>query len=205
LLQGLSDADARIRRACVLNLGKFKNDDGVANAIRNILVKGDPSYAVENAAMETYAGTGRADALELIKPYLGKPSHRDNTTIAALNALAATRKPEVFDTLLEWARPGHPSACRVAARRGLTVLAARSTLSDEHIHRAVQLFTETLEKEPGERTNVLTSLPGLGKLAAVALPAVEKLATEPSSWQAAAQTAARRLKAFAKPEESKKK
>ena len=117
LVQGLADKNAKIRVTCVLNLGKFKNDEGAVNAVRAILAKGDPSYAVENAAMDVYAKAGRSDAVTLITPYLAKASFHHNTEIAALTALATSRDPAAFDTLLTWTGPEHPRTCRAAARR----------------------------------------------------------------------------------------
>lgn len=204
LIKGLGDKDARVRRSCVLNLAKFKNDDGALNAVRGMLADGDPSYGVENACMEVYGGSGRADAAKLITPYLDKgPSFRDTTQLAALNALAATRDPAAFDALLTWSGPNHSRATRAAARRGLSALAARGKINENQLGRAIKSFVSELEKEPGERVSILTLLPGLGKAAATALPAVEKLAEEAGPWQGAAQSAARRLRDLAKPSKEK--
>src|SRR5262249_12606600 len=51
LVAGLADEHARVRRACVEQLGKFHNDQAAAAALKGILQKGDPSYGVEGAAL----------------------------------------------------------------------------------------------------------------------------------------------------------
>lgn len=205
LLKALTDKDARVRASCVLNLGKFKNDEGAINAVRTILAKGDPSYAVENASMDVYSKANRPDAIGLITPYLDKPSFHHNTQIAALNALAATRDDAAFDTVLAWTGPDHPRTCRAVARRGLSTLASRGKLDDAKLQQAVTALVAILEKEPSEREGVLTVLPSLGKSAAAALPAVEKLSKEEGAWQPAARNVAQRLRDLTKKAETPEK
>ena len=112
LLAGLQDTDARIRRVCLDNLGRYKDDPGVFARIREILEKGDPSYAVQSAAMYVYSRWEQKDAVALIVPYLSRPAFENNVTIAALTSLASTKDPSAAEAFQTWVSPGKPAICR---------------------------------------------------------------------------------------------
>jgi aminopeptidase N len=175
LLAGLQDADARLRRACLSNLGKFKGDEAVNKKVRDILQNGDASYAVEGAALEAYAKLGNKDALAVATPWLAKPSHQDVLAIAALSAIGALQDPAALETLLSWTQPGHPSRVRSAAMRGLGQLVKSKKLSDAQNQTVLKSFIAALENDDrilGFMT--LNALPDLGPLAVQAIPAIEK-------------------------------
>jgi aminopeptidase N len=177
LLQGLSHSDARIRRACVASLEKFGKDAAVLAVVKEIVQKGDPSYAVEGAALATYAKQGQKDAVALITPWLSKPSHDDILRGAALTALGSTQDPAVLDTLLTWTKPGKSRNARPAAMRGLTELVKGKKLSEAQQQRVVKLMIADLESNDlFVRFSILNALPELGPAAAAALPALDKLA-----------------------------
>jgi aminopeptidase N len=179
LLQGLHSPDAKVRRACVDNLGKFSTDASVAGIIKETMQKGDPSYAVEGATLSAYANLKQKDAVALITPYLSKPSFEDVLASAALTALGQTQDPATLDTLLSWTQPGKPRNCRTAALRGLTEVAKNKNLTDAQKQLILKPLTEALEKDDRFlRFTILNSLPNLGPLAASTLPAVDKLVAD---------------------------
>ncbi len=177
LLQGLQDKDARVRRACVDSLAKFGPEAGIAAVVKEILQKGDLSYAVEGAALAAYAKLAPKDAVGVITPWLSKPSHQDVLATAALAALAATDDPAVLNTLLSWAQAPKPSVLRAAALRGLAQLAKSKKVSDGQREQIVKTLVANLDTDDSTvRLSVLLTLPDLGPLAALALPTLEKQA-----------------------------
>jgi aminopeptidase N len=179
LLQGLHAQDARVRRACVDNLGKFSTDASVAGIIKETMQKGDPSYAVEGATLSAYAHLKQKDAVALITPYLSKPSHEDVLASAALSALGQTQDPATLETLLSWTQSGKSRNCRTAALRALTEVAKNKDLTEAQKQQILKPLTEALQKDDRFlRFTILNSLPELGPLAASTLPAVDKLVAD---------------------------
>jgi HEAT repeat protein len=179
LFQGLQCTDARVRHACVENLGKLGRDAKVAEALKEILHKGNASAAVEGAALTAYAKQGQKDAVALITPWLSKPSHDEELRAAALTALSATEDPAVLETLLVWAEPGKPSNCRMAALGGLAQLAKKGKLTDPQRQQLIKPLVAALDSDSRFlRFTVLASLPELGPLASAALPALDKMSKE---------------------------
>ncbi len=179
LLGGLRDADARVRRACLNHLDKFKTDAKVIEAVRGVLKKGDPSYGVEGEALRQYAEQGHKDAVALLMPWLSKPSHRDSLRGSALRALGSTGDPAALDTLLEWARPGHPQEARTAAIDGLLRLARKAKLGDEPRKRLVSAATDALASDSLRiRFATLSAVNAPSGGVAELLPAVEKVSRD---------------------------
>jgi aminopeptidase N len=179
LFQGLQSAEARVRHACVENLGKLGHDAKVAEVLKEILHKGDASAAVEGAALTAYAKQGQKDAVALITPWLSKPSHDEELRAAALTALSATEDPAVLDTLLVWAEAGKPSNCRMAALGGLAQLAKKGKLTDPQRQQLIKPLVAALDNDSRFlRFTVLASLPELGPLASAALPVLDKMSKE---------------------------
>ena len=147
LLKGLKATDARIRRACVDNLGKLGPDAELAATLKEMLGKGDPSYAVEGAMLAAYARQGQKDAVAVITPWLSKESFQDSLADGALAALAATEDPAVLDTLLGWAKPDKPRSRRAAALRSLSELAKSKKLTDEQRQEIVKPLVAALQSE----------------------------------------------------------
>jgi aminopeptidase N len=181
LLNGLKEKDARVRKACVDGLGKLGPHDEVAAALKDVLHKGDASYAVEGAALAAYARQHQKDAVDVITPWLAKESHQDTLADAALAALGATEDPAVLDTLLSWTKPEKPRSRRAAALRGLSQLAKGKRLTDEQRQQIVKTLVAALETDDmGSRVAALQALPDLGPLAASALPLLDKMAEDQS-------------------------
>jgi aminopeptidase N len=181
LLKGLKETDARVRRACVEGLGKLGADTEVAATLKDILGKGDPSYAVEGAALTAYARQEQKDAVAIITPWLSKTSHQDTLADAALAALGATEDPAVLDTLLNWTKPEKPRSRRAAAVRGLALLAKSKRLKDDQRQQIVKTLMAALESDDQfSRVAAIRALPDLGALANSALPLLDKMAQEQS-------------------------
>lgn len=181
LLTGLKAPDARLRRACVDGLGKLGPDAEVAGVLRDVLKKGDPSYAVEGSALAAYARQGQKDAVTVITPWLAKESHQDTLADAALAALGATEDPAVLDTLLDWTKPDKPRTRRAAALRSLSQLAKSKLLTDAQRQQIVKPLIAALESDDMfSRVAAIRALPDLGPLASPALPVLDKMAQEES-------------------------
>jgi aminopeptidase N len=181
LLKGLKATDARVRKACVDGLGKLGPDAEIAATLKDMLGKGDPSYAVEGAALTAYARQGQKDDVAVITPWLSKASHQDTLADAALAALGATEDPAMLDTLLSWTRPEKPRSRRAAALRGLAQLAKGKRLTDEQRQQIVKTLVAALETDDQfSRVAALQALPELGLLATSALPLLDKMAQEQS-------------------------
>ncbi|CAN5242734.1 M1 family aminopeptidase [soil metagenome] len=202
LLKGLKDEDARVRRASVDGLAKFGPDATVAGAVKEILQKGDLSYAVEGAALAAYAKVAPKEAVAEVTPWLTKPSHQDLLASAALGALAATEDPAVVDTLMSWTKTPKPSNLRAAALRGLAQLLKSKRLTEAQRQQIAKTIVANLDTSDSTvRLSVLLSLPDLGPLASLALPTLEKQAqTESrSAVKNRIRTMANRIRAQASP------
>ncbi|MFL5245287.1 MAG: M1 family aminopeptidase [Gemmataceae bacterium] len=176
LLEGTKQTDARVRRSCVDGLGKFAKDAKVAAAVKELIKKGDDSYAVEAAALGAYARLEQSDAVAMLTPWLDKPSHRDVLRSAALNGLGSAKDVSSLDTLISWTEKGKPRVARGAAMRALGQLAREGTVNDEQRAKIVKTVSACLDS--ADRRTLLgavTTLREMGKLAAPALPALEAL------------------------------
>jgi aminopeptidase N len=182
LIADLHHADPRIRRACAQHLGKFYHDKTVAAALKDILHKGDASYAVEAGALESYAHLQEADTVAVMLPWLAKPSQREVLRSAALRGLGHSNDIAALETLLAWAKRGKPRACRQAALDGLAKLSQAVALSDEQQKRVVAAITACLEGEGVRmRGSAIAALRELGKTALPAVPVLKALSAHDSS------------------------
>jgi aminopeptidase N len=181
LLNGLKASDARYRRACVDGLGKLSPNAEIAATLKDMLSKGDPSYAVEGAMLAAYARHGQKDAVAVITPWISKPSHQDTLADAALAALGATEDPAVLDTLLDWTKSDKSPSRRAAGLRSLSQLAKSKRLTDEQRQQIVKPLVAALESDDRlSRVVALRALPELGARASAALPILDKMAQEES-------------------------
>ena len=140
--EGVRRADSKSRRGCA---GKLGPDAELAAVLKEMLSKGDPSYAVEGSMLAAYGRQHQKDAVTVITPWLSKESFQDTLADAALSALAATEDPAVLDSLLNWAKPEKPRERRAAALRGLSELAKSKRLSDEQRKEIVKPLLAALE------------------------------------------------------------
>ncbi|HEV8059782.1 MAG TPA: M1 family aminopeptidase, partial [Gemmataceae bacterium] len=81
----------RLRRICIDELARFKTDPEVVKLLRTILEKGDPSYAVEAAALRAFDPVSVKDAVKLYTPWLDKASPNDSLRRAAVDGLVKTK------------------------------------------------------------------------------------------------------------------
>jgi aminopeptidase N len=149
LLKGLRHSDARVRRVCVEQLGEFAGEGTVVSALKELLERGDPSYAVEAKALVAYAKMKQKDAVVLIKRWLSQPSHNDNLAIAALSALGIAGDSTAFQSLLEWTEPSHSFDARFAAREALVLLGTNQQLTKEQSQQVVENLRSAREQSEG--------------------------------------------------------
>jgi aminopeptidase N len=202
LLQGAKHANAKVRRSCIDHLGSFKEDPVIADAMKQILANGDPSYAVCGAAMATYAKQKGKDAFALLSPYLSKPSHNDVFKSSALTALGNSGDLSALDTLLNSAKVGNPRRVRSAALQGVIQLARKAKPNDDQRKQIQGGLTAALEgDDPLGHFAVLNALPELGSLGTALLPQVEKLSRDAASERerTMATRTAERIKSEGKP------
>jgi aminopeptidase N len=176
LLQGMKDPNAKVRRACIGQLGKFIRDAKVATTLKEVLQKGDASYGVEAAALRAYAGLQQPDAVAVLLPWLVKPSHNETLRTAALGGLGETRDLSALDTLLTWTKKGKPRECRSAALSSLGKLAQTANPSDEQRQQIVTATAACLDNEgPRLKRTAVTVLRDLGRSAAATLAELEAI------------------------------
>jgi aminopeptidase N len=176
LLQGLKDAEARVRRACVDQLGKFHRDATVAARLKQVLQNGDASWGVEAASLRAYARLQQPDAVAVLLPWLAKPSHNEVLRTAALEGLGQTGDLSGLDALLEWTKLGKPRNCRTAALGALGRLATTANPSDEQRQNMVTAASACLENEgPRVRRSAVALLRDLGRSAAPTLTTLEAI------------------------------
>ncbi|MFT3880090.1 MAG: M1 family metallopeptidase [Gemmatales bacterium] len=209
LFQGLSDADARIRLSCLNNLIKYKGDEKVIDAVRNIIKNGDASLAVEGAALRAYTKLGQKDAITLMLPLLEKKDQHQTIANAVLTGLIDLEDPAALDAFIAWTDATRPRLVRGTANRALVQLVKSKKLNDEQKQKALKYFQTTLEGDDQFlHFAMLTALPEFGPMAEQAVPTVEKLIKtlpEGNLLDTAKSTLGKIQKAKAAPSEEKEK
>lgn len=176
LVAQLTHPEAKTRRAIVEQLGKFHRDAKVAAALKEVLRKGDASYGVESAALTAYAKLQQPDAVNVILPWLAKPSHNEVLRTAALGALGNTQDLAALDTLLSWTQRGKPRDCRIAAINALSRLSQTANPTDAQRDRIAVAVAACLDGEmPRVRRAAVSTLRDLGSSGTPALAALEAL------------------------------
>lgn len=174
LLAGLTQPDARVRKACVDGLGSFKGNDQVIKALREASQKGDASYKVEAAVLASLVRVLEKPPVDLLMDALKKPSHREAIRLAALRGLASSDDPKHLQLLFEWTQRGRPRDCRLEAIRQVASVVTRTKpdagVTDPIVQRFLAMFDE------GEGTRVRTALAqALGRLGTRARVAGDRL------------------------------
>ncbi len=147
LLAGLKDDHPKLRRACAEQLGKFPRDEAVAKTLKDLLKKGDPSYFVEAAALTSYAKLEQTDAVSVLLPWVGTPSHNDVLSTAALRGLGDLRDPAGLDLLIAWTKPGKARPSRIASLAALAKLARSANADRKQLDRVEAALAVCLEDE----------------------------------------------------------
>jgi len=178
LLNASREPHPKVRRAAVEELGKFRDDAKVLDALGAIVRNGDASYYVEAAAVAAWAALRPKEALPALAAALGRESHDDVIRQAALRGIGDQQDASSLDLLLEWTRRGRSRSCRAAALDALARLAKGGGLDDAATRRVVEACVACLAR--GEHRHVKAqaaqALRELGQPAAPALFALEALA-----------------------------
>jgi aminopeptidase N len=176
LIAGLKHADPRVRRVCAEGLARFYHDRAVRTALKALLDKGDPSYFVEAAALESYGRIQPPDAAEVLTPWLAKSSHQDVLRVGALSGLGHAADLSVLDTLAAWTKRGKPRPCREAALTALAELVQGTRPSAAQLDKVVAAATACLNGESAPvKRSALWGLSALGPTASPARPALRAL------------------------------
>ena len=174
LLAGLSQPNAKVRKACVDGLGSYKGNEQVITALRKANKTGDESYKVEAAILSALVRVMKEKPVDLLTAALNKPSHREVIRTAALRGLAQSDDPNHMQLLFQWTQRGRPRDCRLEAIRQLPNVINRtkpkSVVTDPIVDRFLAMFDE------GEGTRVRSALAqSLGRLGIRARAAGDRL------------------------------
>ncbi|MCA8925670.1 MAG: HEAT repeat domain-containing protein [Planctomycetes bacterium] len=192
-----------VRRACVQALQQLGRDGDTARQLALLLEAGDPSYAVEEAALRALVKV--ADAPEgHLRAYLDKPSHNERLRIAALDGLADLDEAEQrIPTFVAFTARGYAPRVRQVAARALRVAGQVGT-PPELKAKALEALTGLL-REGGMRIRqaALDALNALGGEARPALAAVEAVVeSDPEPFlRQKAEGVRDRIRSGAKPEQ----
>ena len=126
LVEGLSVAHPKARRAVVRALGEFRDRPEAAAALLELLKRGDPSYFVEAEAALALGRTRDGRAFETLRAVLERPSHQNVIATHALSGMAELREERAIDVAREMIPYGRPPRVRVAAAGAMAKLAELS-------------------------------------------------------------------------------
>jgi aminopeptidase N len=136
LLQGLTDADARVRRGAIESLAQVKTKQSY-KAVKAIAEKGDPSYYTEAAALRVLGSLVGSNLLndkqdkviKLLKTALKERQGWNEVVRAgAIAALSQMKTSEAaLELILEYTEIGVPQALRLAAIRALGPISTGQT------------------------------------------------------------------------------
>jgi aminopeptidase N len=201
LLAAVTIEHAKVRRAVVGQLGTFLRDGQVIDVLREIIVKGDASYRVEAAAIESFAKLQASDAGEVLPVLLARDSHGEQIRSAALSGLGKQPNAAGLDVLLDWTKRGRPRECRGAAIRAVGELAKNVHLPEAILDKVVATLLGSLDEGEQRRlqSTLIGVLGGLGESARPALPALRSIAANgpDSRLRKAAKEAAEKITAAA--------
>ncbi len=174
LLAGIRQEHAKVRRACIDALSKFKDDEKVEAALLDKVNNGDESYYVESAALTALSKVQTELNIDLFLPHLKKSSHRETIRQAALGALGRSTDPRALTTLAEWTKKDKSRSSRTSAMRNIVAFLRRNEASQPKQAKIVDLLTSYLEEYgPRIRRAAIETLRDLG---AAANPSEELIA-----------------------------
>jgi aminopeptidase N len=184
LLAGLSQDNAKVRRACATALGNFEHDSNVQDALREKHAEGDISYFVESSVLSSLSKVLDEPPVELLIAALEKPSHRETIRLTALQQLAKSSEPKVQAVLLDWTKPGKPPLCRPEACQQLVEFANHNLLPEPATDRIVKHLIGLLDTAgPRMRGAIASALGSLGNRASSAKARLQELTkAEPNDW-----------------------
>ena len=186
LIKGLKHSQPKVRRGIIIALGRFKNDETTAIALRKI-AKGDDSYRVEAAALRCLGKIKDTASREFLEQTFNRSSHNDIAQSAILDALAELEDERSWGFLVRNADYGAPQLSRSSAMRAIAMIVKR------YPHRkkeALDLLTRFATETPGSQASAFR-----GKLGAIkAIQALEDLAGIPALRKSAENEADGRLR-----------
>ncbi len=201
LLAAVTVKNAKARAAVVEALGKFGDDEKVAQALKAIADKGDPSYRVEANAIKAYADVAEEGVQEFLEPLLSRDSDNEVIRSAVIEALGDHCGVNALDLIIGWTATAKPHACRRAAVQALSEVMKKEDVRDEDKNRVVEAMTGCLKN--GSRRLQMAALGSLGEMgrsARSALPEIDRLAKlgGPRA-RSAAKEAAKKIRAAGPP------
>ncbi len=144
LIAGLQFENHKARRACVAALDSFHGDAVAIEAVKPLVINGDPSYRVEAAAIETFAALEPTDGLYVLKQVLVRDSRNEVIRNAGLSGLGRLRDAGVVPLLREWTRPDKPRRCRPSAIRALAGVTKRTHIDEPTMLEIVDTLSAAL-------------------------------------------------------------
>jgi aminopeptidase N len=157
-------------------LGNFAGDETVAKALKDLAVKGDPSYRVEANAIRAFADIADEGVQEFLEPLMSRESDNEVIRGAVLGAMGEHCGVEALDVLIEWTASQKHFACRRAAVQALAEVLKKEDVSEDDKSRVVEAMTGCLKR--GSRrlqTAALDALGELGRSVRSALPDIDRL------------------------------
>lgn len=206
LLAELKNKVSKRRKAAIYALDRYGIDEKIAVAIRELMLSGEPSVGVEEAAVAAYVKHRMPDTVPLISKWLSKDSNRDRLKTTAIHALSHTQDPSVGAILLPLTKSGQAFRIRTAAINSLATWAKSGKVSDEQLDKSIAALIENLSDESHRiRRTAVDSLANLGSLAKSAATKLDELAAnDPSeAVSQAAKDAAKAVRASNTPPELK--
>jgi aminopeptidase N len=181
LLQALSELStpemSRVRTAIVSTLGRFQVPQQAelagraAQALSNLLEKGDVSYRVEASAAAALGRTRAAGSVDTLVKLLERPSWMDFVQRGIFRGLAATGEDRVVDILAAYLGDStkRPTLRQGAAGGMATLAGSRHLYSEEARQRAVTALCNALEHDSWSpvRTISASALMSLGEKRAI--------------------------------------
>ncbi len=155
LVVGLKDKNAHVRRAVVESLSEIKISDSY-KALKDLLVRGDPSYYVESATARAVGTIATASAslkikedkvIKLLKSVLeDKAGWNEVVRSGAIAGLSQLKTSEdALNLVMEYTKQGVPQPLRLAAIRALGKISiGQNTTNLERIlERLTEISRET--------------------------------------------------------------
>jgi aminopeptidase N len=172
LLEGLTLAHPKARRAVVRALGEFRDHAEAASALAEVLGRGDPSYFVEAEAALALGRTRDGRAHEHLERALERDSYLDVIRTHALAGMAELREERTIDFARGWCGYGRPPRARVAA---IGAIAKVGALKDSRRAEVLDFLTPmTADREFMVRMRIPGAFEELAD--ARAIPALRRLA-----------------------------
>jgi aminopeptidase N len=121
VLAALSNTEPWVRQSAVEQLGRFKNEAGLADRLAEIS-RHDAAYRVRTAALGSYAELKPRGGLSLLRGAAKTDSPDDVIRRAALRAMGTLGDDKAVGELLDWSEVGKPVPLRTAAMFSLARL-----------------------------------------------------------------------------------